>query len=403
MPPVRKIKKGNTSEPIAAPTEKKNLVVSGQLEKRIQKQQQGQDKKRGVVFVKHLPHGFLEQQLKNYFEQFGDVTRVRLGRSRRTGGSKGYAFVEFEYPEVAEVAAETMDNYLMFQKVVKAAYIPPEKQIYNYFKTSVRKVKDKAGKEIYVSHKTAAIQRKVRQMSDWSAKKYQKRTLKKLEKIKKLNKKYAHLGIDFSKVLLEQPKKIENPNIKAAGKPSTSANNNEDNKSKKLKKDPKLQDLLGNSINDDDSSDEDYIAATHESDNENTKECIEAEDSIMDSDDAESSSDDETYGFTRESDDEEETVSTKVPLRKKCKSTINYEKSIKATNVDRFEKLIKRKAQTGAVQKAKKLHKPHKTLIAKTPIKSLQMKAAKEILKAQPAKKPKAAGLKTKSAKTKKF
>jgi len=68
---------------------------------------------------------------------------VRLARSERTGGSKGFAFVEFAYPEVAKVAADTMDNYLMFQKVVKASYIPPEQQKMNYFKNTVKKVKNK--------------------------------------------------------------------------------------------------------------------------------------------------------------------------------------------------------------------------------------------------------------------
>jgi len=92
---------------------------------------------RGVVIVKHLPHGFFEQQLRQYFRQFGRVLRVRSARSLRTGNSKGYAFVEFEYPEVAKVAADTMDNYLMFQKVVKATYIPPEKQTLNFFRTKI--------------------------------------------------------------------------------------------------------------------------------------------------------------------------------------------------------------------------------------------------------------------------
>lgn len=96
-----------------------------------------------MVLVQRLPHGFFEQQLRQYFSQFGRVTRVRMGRSERTGNSRGFAFVEFEYPEVAQVAAETMDNYLMFQKVVKAKYIPPEKQAFNYFRTSVKRVTNK--------------------------------------------------------------------------------------------------------------------------------------------------------------------------------------------------------------------------------------------------------------------
>ncbi|KAA8588419.1 hypothetical protein FQN60_001613 [Etheostoma spectabile] len=39
----------------------------------------------GVVYVGHLPRGLFEPQLKTYFEQFG-----------KTGGSKGYAFIEFD-------------------------------------------------------------------------------------------------------------------------------------------------------------------------------------------------------------------------------------------------------------------------------------------------------------------
>ncbi|XP_017480612.1 PREDICTED: MKI67 FHA domain-interacting nucleolar phosphoprotein, partial [Rhagoletis zephyria] len=273
MPPVRKAKPENRQ--ISKESLETTAVVSGQLDKKIKKQQQRNNDKRGIVFVKHLPHGFFEEQLKNYFEQFGAVSRVRLGRSRRTGGSKGYAFVEFEYPEVAEVAAETMDNYLMFKKVVKASYIPPEKQLFNYFKTSVRKVTNKAGKDLYVSHKTAAIQRKVKQMNNWSNKSYQKRALKKLEKVKKLNRKYAHLGIDFSKILVE-PSKLDQDDktevaeaIEEGPKTKTRGNNlkrgvaEENKKSKKSKKDIELQDLLGNTINDDDSGDEDYIVPPH--------------------------------------------------------------------------------------------------------------------------------------------
>lgn len=116
-----------------------------QLAKKLKKRKRASKpiKNRGVVFIKHLPHGFFEEQMRNYFSQFGDVTRLRLVRSRRTGGSKGYAFVEFRFPEVAQVAAETMNNYLMFQKVLKAVYIPPDEQKFNYFRSTVRQIKTK--------------------------------------------------------------------------------------------------------------------------------------------------------------------------------------------------------------------------------------------------------------------
>lgn len=42
---------------------------------------------------------------------------------QRTGKYKGYAFVEFMYPDVAKIVAETMNNYLMYKKVVKGIVV----------------------------------------------------------------------------------------------------------------------------------------------------------------------------------------------------------------------------------------------------------------------------------------
>ena len=37
----------------------------------------------------------------------------------QTGASKGYAFIEFRSEDVAKIVAETMNNYLMFEKLLK--------------------------------------------------------------------------------------------------------------------------------------------------------------------------------------------------------------------------------------------------------------------------------------------
>lgn len=37
--------------------------------------------------------------------------------------SKGYAFVEFDCDEVAKIAAETMDNYMMFGRLLKCKLV----------------------------------------------------------------------------------------------------------------------------------------------------------------------------------------------------------------------------------------------------------------------------------------
>src|SRR5258708_6872257 len=42
-----------------------------------------QTEDRGVLFIGRLPHGFFEDQLKAYFSQFGDVTRLRVSRNKK--------------------------------------------------------------------------------------------------------------------------------------------------------------------------------------------------------------------------------------------------------------------------------------------------------------------------------
>lgn len=57
--------------------------------------------------------------MTEYFKQFGVVTNVRVIRSKRTGNSKGFAFVEFKEPSVGQIVAETMNNYLMGKRLIK--------------------------------------------------------------------------------------------------------------------------------------------------------------------------------------------------------------------------------------------------------------------------------------------
>lgn len=37
---------------------------------------------RGIIYLGHIPHGFYEEQMTDYFKQFGNVTRVRVVRSK---------------------------------------------------------------------------------------------------------------------------------------------------------------------------------------------------------------------------------------------------------------------------------------------------------------------------------
>ncbi len=64
--------------------------------------------------------------MRAYFSQFGDIRRLRLSRNRKTGQSKHYAFIEFKSSEVAQIVADTMDNYLMFGHILKCKIVPRE-------------------------------------------------------------------------------------------------------------------------------------------------------------------------------------------------------------------------------------------------------------------------------------
>lgn len=68
-------------------------------------------------------------------------------------------------PEVAQIAAETMDNYLMFKQVLRTSYIAPEEQKYNYFRQTVRTERAPDGSERLVTPATQRQARAVKQMN----------------------------------------------------------------------------------------------------------------------------------------------------------------------------------------------------------------------------------------------
>lgn len=98
-----------------------------QVRRRTTQQKKKENPTSGVVYVGHLPSTLYEAQIKSYFSQFGTVKRFRLSRSKRTGNSKGYAFVEFESEDIAKIVAETMNNYLFGERLLKCHVVPPEK------------------------------------------------------------------------------------------------------------------------------------------------------------------------------------------------------------------------------------------------------------------------------------
>lgn len=221
---------------------------------------------------------------------------------------------------------------------------------------------------VWVSSKTAALQRKMKQHNDWSEENFTKRTSKQLKKLQKLGKKCAHLGIDIQKIIIEP--KTQTEDEKAAGSSKSAKRKGESGDQKKVKKQPKLEDLLGNTIQED-SEDEDYIAIPE--------------------DDEGQSSDEESYGFLKdageeeddegdsEDEEEESDAEEQIPVKSVNKSKTNFSKSLKASNIERFDQMLKRKPHSGGIQKQNK--KPVKSVQSVKAKNNMQLSAAKEVAK----------------------
>lgn len=94
--------------------------------KKLEDVRNGASEGPGVVYVGRIPHGFYEHEMREYFSQFGDISRLRLSRSQKSGASRHYAFIEFTSAGVAKIVADTMDNYLMFGHILKCKVVAKE-------------------------------------------------------------------------------------------------------------------------------------------------------------------------------------------------------------------------------------------------------------------------------------
>jgi nucleolar protein 15 len=141
----------------------------------------------GVIFLSHIPHGFYEDQMRAYFSQFGEITRLRMARNRTTGASKHYAYIEFRHLAVAKIVAETMHNYLIFGRLLKCQLVEPEALHPEVFKGANRKFKVIPWQKISkAQHNAEKSPEKVE-----SAKKRQ------IEHIKSVEERCRELGIDW--------------------------------------------------------------------------------------------------------------------------------------------------------------------------------------------------------------
>lgn len=104
----------------------------------------------GIIYLGRIPHGFYEHEMRAYFSQFGAVTRLRLSRNKKTGHSKHYAFLEFADEDVAQIVADTMNNYLLFGHILKCKVVPRDNIEYveSLFKGANKRFKPRPGAKL---------------------------------------------------------------------------------------------------------------------------------------------------------------------------------------------------------------------------------------------------------------
>ncbi len=80
------------------------------------------------VYVGNLPFSVTQEQLKELFSSFGEISEVTLISDRRTGRSKGFGFVTFADDAAADKAIADMDGKEVEGRNIKVSEARPQER-----------------------------------------------------------------------------------------------------------------------------------------------------------------------------------------------------------------------------------------------------------------------------------
>ena len=202
----------------------------------------------GVIYVGHLPWGFIDSTLKKYFSQFGNITRIISPKSSKTGRSVGYAFIEFEDEETARIAAKTMNNYILFEKILKCNFVEDKTK---YDRIFLKWKKKFEFKERYKAHCEKISKKKTNEEIKSMIQGLLDREEQRREKIKELGIKYEYKGF---KEIIEEYKKEHIDEIKE--KKKKKEDDKKLNKKEEIKEKKKKEDKIEEEENKDEEEEE---------------------------------------------------------------------------------------------------------------------------------------------------
>ncbi len=112
---------------------------------------------------------------------------MRLSRNKKDARSKGYAFIEFKYPEVSAIAADAMNGYFLFKQKLVSRVLKQSEVHPTLFKGANKKMKSIPWNKLEAD----------RHNKDRTPEEHAKRVSRVLRKDQRRREQIAKAGIDY--------------------------------------------------------------------------------------------------------------------------------------------------------------------------------------------------------------
>ena len=80
------------------------------------------------IFIASLPYRLEEAEIKEIFEDYGEVSSVKLITDRETGKKRGFGFVEMPNEEEALAAIKAMDKTEIYDRTIAVSQAEDRRQ-----------------------------------------------------------------------------------------------------------------------------------------------------------------------------------------------------------------------------------------------------------------------------------
>jgi RNA recognition motif-containing protein len=85
------------------------------------------------IYVGNLSYSVKENELREIFEEYGEVTSVKIITDKYSGRSKGFAFVEMSNESEAKTAIEELNENEIDGRQITVNVARPKRQNYNRY------------------------------------------------------------------------------------------------------------------------------------------------------------------------------------------------------------------------------------------------------------------------------